>query len=104
MDKMDKDSEIYKSGNYEDIFKASETELMANEEVVAYSQSLQKLHDIQSGMDYLREKSYTEGHEEGRRQERRKSILLMVSMGIPVETISRNYGVSAEEIKRILES
>lgn len=49
---MDKDSEAYKSGDYEEFFKAAESEDLVMEDVVAYSDSLQKLRDTERGIRY----------------------------------------------------
>ena len=65
MDTLDKNSDIYKSKEYQDIFDAAETDNMVQEELVAYSRSLQKLQDIRSGLDYARKESYNDGISKG---------------------------------------
>ena len=65
MEKMDKNSEIYRSKEYEDLFDAAEASSLANEDVVAYSNSLQKLRASEAGIEYARRESYSEGESHG---------------------------------------
>lgn len=110
MDKLDKNSEIYKSKEYQDMFDAAETDNMVKEELVAYSESLQRMRDYQSGLDYARKESFEdgvskgiekgreEGKEEGREEERLKSIRFMLSLGIAPEVIAAQYHMTIEAI------
>ncbi len=105
MDKLDKNSEIYKGKAYEEIFDAAETENMVNEDVVAYSQSLQKLHDIQSGLEYARKEYYKDGMEKGRAEGRaeglRESALKMLQANLDPDFIHKITGLPLSEIKSL---
>lgn len=105
MDKLDKNSEIYRSKQYKEIFDAAETDNMANEELVAYSQSLQKLHDIQSGLEYARQESFNDGMAEGRAEGRAESLretaFKMLKAGLDTEFIHRITGLPITEIKSL---
>ncbi|MDE6633366.1 MAG: Rpn family recombination-promoting nuclease/putative transposase [Muribaculaceae bacterium] len=122
MDKLEKSSEIYRSKEYQDMFDAAETHNMVNEELVAYSESLQRMRDYQSGLDYARKESFDDGvskgiqkgreegikkgreegikkgREEGREEERMESIRFMLSIGVAPEVIAKQYGMTAEEL------
>ncbi len=74
MDKLEKDSEIYRSKEYKEIFDAAESQSLASEDVVAYSQSLQRLRDMQSGIEFARKESFQEGMEEGRKEGRKEGM------------------------------
>lgn len=111
MDKLDKNSEIYKSKEYKEIFDAAETENMLNEEVVAYSQSLQKLHDIQSGLEYARQEFYNDGIEKGRAEGiavgleqgklegLRETARNLLKAGVDINFIHEITGLSIDEIQ-----
>lgn len=66
MDKMDKNSKPYRDGGYDELFEAAESNLLAGEEVVLYSQSLARMQAIRSGMEYRYEEGRAEGIVEGR--------------------------------------
>ena len=70
MDKLDKNSEPYKSGGYENMFDAAESRQIAAEDVVLYSQSLERLRSYQAGVDYAAEQSWASGLEKGRAEGR----------------------------------
>lgn len=117
MDKLDKNSEIYKSREYQEIFDAAETDNMVQEDVVAYSQSLQRLEDIQSGIDYARQESYNEGvvigiekgKEEGRAEGKAEGKLeamnelaiKMVNSGLDIDFIQGITGLPKEDIQKL---
>lgn len=114
MDKLDKNSEIYKSREYQDMFDAAETHNMVKEELVAYSQSLQRMRDYQSGLEYVRRESFddgvskgiekgrAEGRAEGREEERAESIRFMLSVGVAPEVIADKYGMTPEAVLSLL--
>ncbi len=72
-------------GFKKDLFDASDTHNMVNEEVVAYSQSLQKLRATQAGIRYASQQALEKGREEGRVEGMemglRRVIINMLSMG-----------------------
>lgn len=94
MENLNKESEAYKSGDFKEYFEAAETASMVNEDVVAYSQSLQKLRSIEAGVRYARQ--------EAKEEEMIHSIRLMDSFGITHDKIAKAYNLSLEEIGKIL--
>ncbi len=104
MDKLDKNSEIYKSKEYKEIFDAAETGNMVQEEMVAYSQSLQKLQDIQSGIDYARQESYNDGLIKGRKEGLRESAVKMIKAGLEIDFIHQMTSLPIEEIRNLYRS
>ncbi len=58
----------------EKLFDAAESQSLASEDVVAYSQSLQRLRDMQSGIEFARKESFQEGMEEGRKEGRKEGM------------------------------
>ena len=70
MDKLDKNSKPYKAGGYENMFDAAESRQIAAEDVVLYSQSLERLRSYQAGVDYAAEQSWASGLEKGRAEGR----------------------------------
>ena len=62
MEKLNKASKPYLSGNYDELFKASEISSMAQEDIVAYKNSIMVEMERQSAIDFAIE----EGKEEGR--------------------------------------
>ncbi len=98
MDKLDKNSEIYKSEEYKELFDAAETENMAQEDIVAYSQSLQRLHDFQSGLAHAREESYEEGRVNGITEGLRESARNMLKAELDPKFIHEITGLPLDEI------
>ncbi|MBD5385727.1 hypothetical protein HDR69_04805, partial [bacterium] len=58
------------SGGYENMFDAAESRQIAAEDVVLYSQSLERLRSYQAGVDYAAEQSWASGLEKGRAEGR----------------------------------
>ncbi|MDE7421496.1 MAG: Rpn family recombination-promoting nuclease/putative transposase, partial [Muribaculaceae bacterium] len=93
-----------------DMFDAAEAYNMVNEELVAYSESLQRMRDYQSGLDYARKESFddgvskgiekgrAEGRAEGREEERIESIRFMLSIGVAPEVIAAQYNMTPGEV------
>ena len=109
MDKLDKNSEIYKCRSYQDFFDAAETDNMVNDEAVAYSQSLQRLEDIQSAFDYQTETARAQGLDEGRAEGRaegkeqtsREYVTNMLKAGLEPEFIHKITGMPIQEINKL---
>ena len=128
MDKLDKNSEIYRSREYQDLFDAAETDSMVKEELVAYSESLQRMRDYQSGLDYARKESYddgvskglergraegrvegraegrAEGRVEGRVEGLRESAMKMLKAGLDPTFIHEMTGLPLTEIESLRDS
>lgn len=110
MGSMDKTAKAFTSGDYEDIFKASTVSDMANEDVIAYSQSLGRLEAIKSGIEMAkrdafyegikegREEGLSAGREEGRADERKEIARNLMAMGGSMEMVKKATGLSEEEI------
>lgn len=109
MENMDHTSLAYKEGNFAEIFEAARSSLLNENEIIAYSQSLEKLRDTQVGIKYAadkaraeaRERALAEGRAEGRAEERESSIRIMLSLGIAPETIADKYEISLEDVLRL---
>ena len=109
MESMDNTSLAYQEGNFTEIFDAARSNRLRDEEIVAYSQSLEKLRDTQLGIKYAadrasaeaRAKALAEGRAEGRAEERESSIRIMLALGIAPNTIADKYGISLEEVLRL---
>lgn len=108
MDKLDKNSEIYRSREYEEMFEAAETDNMVKEELVAYSESLQRMRDYQSGLDYARKESYDDGVSKGRAEGRaeglRESAMKMLKAGLDTQFIHEMTGLPITEIESLRDS
>ena len=83
------------------LFRTAEIAQFSEKEYQAYLDSLKVLRDNANTLDYAVEKGREEGREEGRIQEKRGSALKMIEEGIPLDTVSRITGLSAEELQRL---
>ena len=80
---MDKNCKEYNDGEFKYLFDAAATDMMCAEDVVAYSQSLQRLNDIDLEIQYAKDKSFEEGTSKGLargRAEGRATLLLGIGM------------------------
>ena len=113
MDKLDKNSEPYKSGGYENMFDAAESRQIAAEDVVLYSQSLERLRSYQAGVDYAAEQSWASGLEKGRAEGRAEGIELgeermsvriarnLLKSGMSKEMVASATGLSIDRIEHL---
>ncbi len=117
MHKMDKNSDAYKSGEFDDMFRESEIGNMVAEDIVAYSESYMRYNDNLAAVEYAANKNREEGREEGRaegraegreegraegREEERIAMAkAFYALGIDITTIAKASSLSVEEIKRI---
>lgn len=128
MHKMDKNSKAYKSKEYEELFRESEIDRMACEDVVAYSQSELKLKEIQESFEWSRASGFSEGYkegiekgieegiekgrEEGIEKGREEGILIalrrtateMLKNNIPPQMVRQFVNLPEEEINNLLNS
>ena len=93
MEKLDKESKPYKSGEYEDLFKASEIASMAKEDIVEYRNSILMEMDRQSAIDFAKE----EGREEGKMEVARQMKIRGMSLG----DIMLFTGLSEQQIQEL---
>ena len=70
MDNMDSTSLAYREGRFTEIFEAARSSRLRKEDIIPYSQSLEKLRDTQRGIQYAtdlaREEARAKGLAEGR--------------------------------------
>ncbi|MDE5903278.1 MAG: Rpn family recombination-promoting nuclease/putative transposase [Muribaculaceae bacterium] len=83
---MSKKSEAYKSGEYKEIFDAAECDRMANEELVAYSDSYWRMLEIREAINEAAEKAAEKAKEEGI-QEIRQRVLNMIKDGCTMDQL-----------------
>lgn len=74
MEKLNKESKPYKSGEYQDMFDASEIASMAAEDVVAYRNSIMIEMERQSALEFAKEEGREEGKLEVAREMKKKGI------------------------------
>ncbi|MDE6005954.1 MAG: Rpn family recombination-promoting nuclease/putative transposase [Muribaculaceae bacterium] len=106
MENLDKNSAPYKDGKYEELFRAAESDQIAAEDVVPYSQSVERLRAYQAGIDYATEQSWVSGVEKGRAEGRAEGISSMIknmySNHMTVEAIAKIANISESEVIRII--
>ena len=101
MDKLDKTSKPYLEGGYEKIFEAAESNRLVAEDVVLYSQSLDRIRAYQDGIDYAAEQSMEKGIEIGREQEKVNTAKILIMMNQEDEFISQATGLTIKKIRSI---
>lgn len=104
MEDMDSTSLAFREGNYADIFQAARSSSLKDDEKIAYSQSLERLRDTRIGITFAADKARAEGRAEGKNEERRNSICIMLSLGVEPTAIAEKYRISVEEVFRIAET
>ena len=62
---MDKNSDAYRSREYDDFFEAAELDNLTEEDFVAYSQSYAKMEETERAMEYMCAQSFSKGEEAG---------------------------------------
>ena len=68
MENLNKESKPYKTGEYYDMFDASEIASMAAEDIVAYRSSIMIEMERQSELEFAKDEGREEGREEGRQE------------------------------------
>ncbi|MDE6552206.1 MAG: PD-(D/E)XK nuclease family transposase [Muribaculaceae bacterium] len=101
MDNMDSTSLAYREGRFPEIFEASRSSRLRKEEIVAYSQSLEKLRDTQLGIQHAAARARTEGRAEGRAEEKKEIARKMVREGVSSKLIAAFTGLSESEIEAL---
>ena len=105
MEKLDKNSVPYKDGGYDDLFRAAESADIVGEEMVRYSESLDRLRSYQAGVDYAAEKSRLEGIQEGMEKGMEKGVekvaMRLIKSGMDDMLIADMTDLSLEQIKRL---
>lgn len=107
MEQMDMTSPAYKEGRYPEFFEAARSNNLTQHEVVAYSQSLEKLRETQAGYRYAADRAREEGLEKGREEGREEGILsivrIMRAKGLDDMTICNLTGITSSDLKRLLD-
>ncbi len=125
MDKMDRNSKAYLSGEFDELFKASERMVMEPAEAVAYSDSYLRMRNFRHNLELVREESLEkgfergmeigreegrkegqeegrkEGREEGQRDERISITGRMLRHGADIGMICSVTGLSKEEVESL---
>jgi predicted transposase/invertase (TIGR01784 family) len=92
--KLDRFPEELKEGIFEKLFEVAEIAKFTPEEVKAYEDSLKTYRDLKNSLDTARE--------EGRKEEKRLTVLNSQKAGLSIELISSITGLSTEEVQRII--
>ena len=102
---MDNTSLAYREGKYSVIFEAAKSNTLREDEMVAYSQSLEKLRDTQLGIQYAAKQAAKEAsakaRAEGRAEEKLKIAKNMLTKGMGKEDIAFFTGLTLPEIENI---
>ena len=119
---MDSTSTAYREGNFTEIFDAARSSRLRKDDIIPYSQSLQKLRDTQRGIQYAAElaaeqaaeraakraraealvEGREEGLKEGRAEEKKEIARNMLQQGIPPHTVSSFTGLTISEVEKLL--
>lgn len=102
MEKLNKESKPYRSGEYNELFKASEIASMANEDIVAYRNSIMIEMERQSAIEFAkkegREEGIAEGKAEGKTEGKIEVARRMKKSGMPTGDIMLFTGLSEQQI------
>lgn len=109
MEKLNKNSKPYKTGEYDELFKASEMASMSMEDIVEYRNSIMAEMERESELEYAKEEGREEGRVEGRvegRMEGREEGKLevarnMMEKGYALGDIMLLTGLSEKQIKSL---
>ena len=93
----------------DDLFRAAESADIVGEEMVRYSESLDRLRSYQAGVDYAAEKSRLEGIQEGMEKGIEKGIekgvekfaMRLIKSGMDDMLIASMTDLTLEQIKRL---
>ena len=115
---MDKNSEAYRSKEYQDFFEAAELDNLAEEDFVAYSQSYAKMEESERALEYACALSFSKGESvgfskgesvgfskgesvgfsKGEMEGVRKTAIKLKDLGFDIATISKATGLTSDEI------
>ena len=110
---MDKNSEAYRSREYEDFFDAAELDNLAEEDFVAYSQSYAKMEETERAMEYMCAQSFSKGEavgfskgesigfSKGEIEGFRKTAIKLKALGFDTAIIVDATGLTPEEINKL---
>lgn len=106
MHMMDKESKAYKSGEFDEMFNASEIGGLVEEEATAYSKSRLKLEEMIEAVNYASKESFEKGIaegmekglEQGRQEEKLALAKIMLSSGYSADEIKKLTGFSVDSL------
>ncbi len=102
---MESTSLAYRQGKYPEIFEAARSNRLREDQMVAYSESLERLRDTQKGIKYMADKSRAEGRAEGIAEGVAKTkseiVVKMLEKDFTPELIASLTGLSLAEIAKI---
>ena len=105
MENLNKESKPYKSGEYEEMFSASEIASLANEDIVEYRHSIMAEMERQSELEFAREdgikKGIEEGMEKGIAAEKMEVARKMKRKGMELGDIMLFTGLSEAQISSL---
>ncbi len=105
MENLDKNSKPYLTGDYDEMFKAAELASMANEEIVAYRNSILQEMERESEIQYAKEEGIQIGEERGIQIGEERGILAtarrMKERGMNLGDIMLYTGLSEEQISNL---
>ena len=97
MEKLNKKSKPYKTGEYEDMFNASEIASMAAEDIVEYRNSIMIEMERESELEFAKEEGKEEGIEVGKMEVARE----MKKKGMLLGDIMLFTGLSEQQIEKL---
>ncbi len=107
---MDKNNELYRSGDYSDVFEAATLGSLAEEERVEYSKSYWKMKDDEAALEYAKQQAIAEGRAEGRAEGMENGMkkgmekgilqtaLKLLKAGVPKDLICQTTGLTPEQL------
>ena len=105
MEKLDKDSKPYKTGEYEEMFRASEIASMAAEDIVEYRNSIMIEMERQSALEFAKEEGREEGIAKGIAKGREEEKLVMArkmkGRGMALGDIMLFTGLTQQQIEAL---
>lgn len=111
MEKLDKNSDAYKSKQYDDLFDSCEKVYLSAEELVEYSRSKRRMSDLEYSMSLYKEECRAEGRAEGReegrvegREEGRVDVARnLIKMGFAKSDVLKATGISDAQYEALIE-
>ena len=111
---MDKNNELYRSGDYSDVLEAATLGSLAEEERVEYSKSYWKMKDDEAALEYAKQQANAEGMEKGMKKGLEKGMkkgmekgraegilqtaLKLLKAGVPKDLICQTTGLTPEQL------
>ena len=103
LEMMDKNSKAYKSGEFDDLFEASERVVMEPAEAIAYVESYLRMKNFRHNLELVRaesiEKGFEKGRKEGMHEEKLAVAQKMLELGSEIDLICNVTGLTKEEIE-----